>query len=62
MTPQERLTAVLDEVITEEAKASRFDLEQIITDTVEWIIDCYDLGDDDEAIDDLISLTDQYFV
>ncbi len=61
MKPQERLTSILNEFVTEEAKASRLSLEQTVTEAVEFVIDFYGLGGDTEEIDSLIGSTNHYF-
>ena len=59
MDAQTRLTAILDEYVTEEVKASSF-LGQVVTDAIEHVIEEYDLEDPD-LIGQLIYSTDKYF-
>ena len=59
MTAQERLISVLDEVLTEEIRADAFELQQMITEVIEWIIDLYEI-ETDESIDRLVEATDHY--
>ena len=59
MTAQERLISALDEVLAEEIKADSFELQQMITEVIEWIIDLYEI-ETEESIDRLIEATDHY--
>ncbi len=48
MDAQERLVSVLDEHITEEVRSNDFELQQLVSDTIEWIIDMYEIESDED--------------